>query len=420
MLIFVDFAPSISLLPKMKCIFLNIAYPKEIYKQLAKDSKGILQTPSDVFQWAVIDGLEQCGVDYMLACVPALPAWPRCRHLITPKGEMTVKGKVRGHYLSYFNVPAFKQISQQQVLKKYIRQWCQNNETEDQLVALTYTQHVEILGAAIKMKKYFPNLIVVPIITDLVENALDFKSNHSLLKRLQMKLEAKGERALFSKVDKFVLLTRQMTEHIPEALGKHIVVEGIAPYNNDGYQEVNKKDSPRTLLYTGVLEEYAGVRLLIDAFMRTKSDDFRLIICGSGSDADYVRNASERDSRIEYRGKVEREVAVRLQHESTLLINPRQSNGGITKYSFPSKTMEYMTSGTPMIGYHLEGIPDEYYEYMVTPSDLSIEALAAKIEEALQIPIPQLEEMAKKAKNFICDKKSSKCQVQRILDFISI
>ena len=402
----------------MKLLFVNIAYPKEIYQQLRDDAQGILQASCDVLQWAVIDGLEQNGIDYTLATVPALPAWPRYKHLFTPEGEMMVNGKPRGHYLSYCDAPAVKQLSQRRVLRNYISRWCNANHNEDCLAVLTYTQHVEILGAAIDLKKDFLNLVVVPIITDLIEDALDFASNRTFLKRLQVKIEAKAERNMFPKVDKFVLLTSQMTERIPEALGKYLVVEGIATLKEKGAQPVFKAEQPRTLLYTGVLEDYAGIRLLVDAFMNVNRSDIQLIICGSGSDEAYVRRAMASDPRIDFRGRVDREEAVKLQRECTLLINPRQPNGGITKYSFPSKTMEYMTSGTPMIGYHLEGIPKEYYEYMYSPCDLSKASLTECIYNALLLSDEDLKEKARKAYEFVTQKKNSKEQVKRIINFM--
>lgn len=401
----------------MKVLFINIAYPKNIFRQLLKDSRGILQIPCNVFQWAVINGLEQCGADYTLAGIPALPAWPRYSHLYAPEGVFYVDGKERGLYLRYCNAPAIKQLSQKLALQKYIWKWCDRNRNEDRLAVLIYTPQAGLLSAAISLKKEFPNLLVATIITDLIENAFDYKSNRTLFKRFQVQLEARGEHALFPLVDKFILLTRQMTDYIPEAINKFIVIEGIS-LNEDNSIEVANDGTHKTLLYTGVLEEFAGVRLLVDAFMKTNNNDFRLVICGNGSDADYVKKASIRDFRIDFRGNVDRDEAIRLQKKSTLLINPRQPNGSITKYSFPSKTMEYMSSGTPMIGYHLEGIPEEYYEYMYTPDNLTVEGLSLKINELLQLPHFLLKEKAKMAKNFIVNNKSSKCQVQKILDFI--
>lgn len=404
----------------MKLIFINTAYPQEYYSQLKLDTNNNLQIASNAFQWAVIEGLEQNEIDYTLACTPALPAYPRYKNLFTPRGEMSVNGKIRGHYLKYCDLPAIKQLSVRRVLRNYISKWCEQNKYEDKLIALVYTQNVSQMGAAIDLKKKYSNLIVAPIVTDLIDNAMDFAANHSLLKCLQVKLEAKGEKKLFPNVDKYILLTSQMTDCIPEAKGKYIVVEGIASEESIiSHTEIKKDDEIRTLLYTGTFQEFGGVKFLIEAFRKTTNPKFRLVLCGNGVLKEYVEKSSKEDARIVYKGRLERTEIIKLQQKATLLINPRRPNGGITKYSFPSKTMEYMASMTPMIGYHLEGMPEEYYEHMYTPKDLSVEALAECINETLSLPFETLQAKAIAAAEFIAENKTSKAQVQRIIDFLN-
>lgn len=403
----------------MKILFLNSVYPQDCYEQLLKDAHGVQQVQSDVFQWAVIDGLERGGYDYTLACCPALPAWPGYRHLLTPKGTMAVNNKMRGHYLRYCSAPVLNQISRKIVLKKYVRNWCEQNREEDLLIAITYTHSADKIGAIVSLKKTFTNLVIAPIVTDLIDNALEFAANRKPLKRVQFYLEEKAQKRLFHKIDKYVLLTSQMTECIPEAADKYMVMEGVAPWEWIIPRERDKKDETvRSLLYTGTFQEFGGLRLLVDAFMQTSNPCFRLVLCGSGVLQEYVEEAARTDKRIIYKGRVSHEEVVRLQRSSTLLINPRRPNGGITKYSFPSKTMEYMSSLTPMIGYHLEGIPEEYYLYMYTPEDLSQESLTECINQTLSLPLGVLQEKADAAFEFVAKNKNSVAQIKRMINFL--
>lgn len=404
----------------MKFLFINCAYPKESYNIFKKDADNLLQVQSDVFQWAVIDGLERNGIDYTLACTPALPAWPRYRSLFTPSGEMKVNGNIRGYYLRYCTAPILNQITWKAALKHFVRNWCKENKYEDSLIVICYTQQADRLGAAVELKKQFPNLKVATIVTDLIENAMEFEANRTLVKRIQFFLKAYAEHRILPKVDKYVLLTRQMTECIPEAIGRFMVMEGIAAWKNVAPRETCLKQGVlRSILYTGTFEEFSGLRMLIDAFVNTKDNRFRLIICGNGVLQQYVEEVAAKDNRIIYRGQVSHEEVVRLQRESTILINPRRPNGGITKYSFPSKTMEYMSSLTPMIGYHLEGIPEEYYEYMYTPKDLTQEALTECINETLSLPFETLQEKANNAFQFVAQNKNSVEQVRRMIEFLT-
>lgn len=403
----------------MKILFLNSAYPKECYSQLKDEAQGRLQEPSNVFQWAVIDGLERNDIDYTLACIPALPVWPRYKSLFTPCGEMKVDGKVKGHYLRYCTVPILNQKTMKSALKSYVRNWCIKNANEDKLIVICYTQQADRIGAVVELKKRFANLVVAPIVTDLIDNAMDFAANRSFVKRIQVHLEERAERKLFPKIDKFVLLTHQMTECIPEASEKYMVMEGISSWDSIAPRDPFKKsDEIRSLLYTGTFQEFGGLRMLVDAFLQTKDPRFRLVLCGRGVLQHYIEDAAARDTRIDYRGMVSHDEVLRMQRESTMLINPRRPNGGITKYSFPSKTMEYMSSLTPMIGYHLEGIPDEYYVYMFTPVDLTQEALTDCINKTLSLPLDMLQQKADEAFQFVAKHKNSVEQVRRMIDFL--
>ena len=404
----------------MKLLFISSLYPKEYIEELKALARGLLQNASDVFQWAIVDGLVRCGVDFEVACLPSLPAYPlRYGKLYTPKGDVCYEDMKIGKMLGYCDLVVYKTISMRYHLQKHIIEWIRRNTPElykGELVVFVYTPYVPYIDAIRRVKRIYPRIKVVAIVTDLVDDMLNFASNRTFLKQIQCGLELRKTKKLYRYIDKFVLLTKHMEEKIPEAIGANIVIEGIfAPVD---YHVPIKKENVRTLLYTGTFEEFAGVRDLVESFMQTKNKNFRLQLCGNGELVDYVKKQALKDSRIQYLGVVSHDEARRLQGEATLLINPRKPDEGITRYSFPSKTMEYLSSGTPMIGYKLEGIPMEYYEYMYTTDDLSIPGLSVLINSKLILPQSVLDEKAMRARMFILTNKTSEIQVRKILDFI--
>lgn len=172
------------------------------------------------------------------------------------------------------------------------------------------------------------------------------------------------------------------------------------------------------MLYTGALAAHACINELVDAFMMTSNKNYRLVICGSGELATYINNKQKDDSRIIFKGLVSRDDAVYLQQNATAVINPRKPSISLTKYSFPSKTMEYLASGTPMIGYKLDGIPDEYDQYMYIVNGADTIDLAKTIDEVLSLNEIELQQKAEKASDFIQNNKNSKIQVKKIIDFL--
>ena len=99
-----------------------------------------------------------------------------------------------------------------------------------------------------------------------------------------------------------------------------------------------------------------------------------------------------------------------------LLVNPRKNIGEYTKYSFPSKILEYMSSGTPVLMYKLDGIPDEYYDKVFLVDNY--DDLSSAIVELSTVDENNMIEIAKKAENFVINDKNPFKQTKKIMDLI--
>lgn len=404
----------------MKLLFVTVAYPKGSEDYLQRLNHNIpMSMSSNTFQWAVIEGLYRNNVDFEVISQPSLCCYPfHFKKLFSPKMDMVFEGKRVGVMLKTLRLKFVSGLAGRLQLKKIVREWARKNRNEDKLIVLVYDIQVNTLNAIIQSKKSYPQLSICPIVTDLIDDLLDPVYKRSLWFKIKTKKYLKKLKKTYASIDRFVLLTRSMEEKIPEAVGRNIVVEGIALSHNTHYISKGTA-SEKTLLYTGSLDAHTCVTDLIDAFMLTKNPKFRLVICGTGSGSGFIKQSSKTDSRIIFKGFVSRDEAIRLQHEATVVINPRKPTISLTKYSFPSKTMEYMSSGTPMIGYRLEGIPGEYYQYMYTVDGLKPEDLAHTITEVLEKPQEELDMKAKEAMAFIANNKTAEKQVKRIIEFLS-
>lgn len=400
----------------MKLLFVTGLYPNEC-KSLYSKNCAIgysIQNAPDTFQWSVIDGLCKNGVDFYVVSCPFLPCYPHYKKKEIKKQQVVYKNNPIGEVLPYSTLPVIKYLSMYNAIKCFVEKWVKDIGNEESVI-LTYTPELSFIIPIIEIKKKYPNVKLATIVTDLVDDMKNYQENLSWTKRIQTKIIQRITKSIYKKIDKFILLTRYMEEKIPESKNNNIVLEGICGKVND---ITNNNKIPFSLLYTGVLEEYAGIKVLINAFVKTTDERFKLIICGSGPLGEYVNDMSLKDTRIEYRGLIPREEVLILQKSVTFLINPRQPNGGITKYSFPSKTMEYLVSGTPMIAYQLEGIPEEYYQYFYTPDDLSVDSLTGLITRCFTSDNLNYYETAILASKFIQSKKSAEYQVSRLLSYV--
>ena len=212
-----------------------------------------------------------------------------------------------------------------------------------------------------------------------------------------------------------MLLSDYMTEKLPIGKKPWVRIEGI-------YSDINigldiEKEVRFTFLYTGTLDRRYNVLDLISAFMKIKDDNICLWICGKGNAELEIKKSSEIDSRIKYWGQLPREQILRMQKQATVLVNPRERFETYTKYSFPSKTMEYLASGTPAIMHQLPSIPDEYFKYLFFAED-GMRGLYAAMINVLSMSREELNKKGLNAREFIIEQKNNKVQVKKIISIL--
>ena len=89
-----------------------------------------------------------------------------------------------------------------------------------------------------------------------------------------------------------------------------------------------------------------------------------------------------------------------------------------TRYSFPSKLFEFMASGTPVLVSKLDGITDEYYNYLFVVEKFNVSEIANCLNHIFKMPHNELKAFGEKAQEFIKQHKTAKVQVKKILDFV--
>lgn len=124
------------------------------------------------------------------------------------------------------------------------------------------------------------------------------------------------------------------------------------------------------------------------------------------------------DKRIKFLGTLPRTEVLKIQKEAFLLINPRHSSEEFTKYSFPSKTMEYLASGTPTLMCQLKCIPNEYKQFLFFIEDETVEGYKNAILNIIKTDPNILETHGLNARKFILEQKNPYHQVSRVLEFL--
>jgi len=140
-------------------------------------------------------------------------------------------------------------------------------------------------------------------------------------------------------------------------------------------------------------------------------------VFGSGDFRPAMEEYARQDKRIRYFGRVSREEVLEYERKASILVNTRDDKDEFTKFSFPSKTIEYMLSGTPMLTTKLPGIPREYFEHLYCVEDNSAETLLKVLAELSAKPEDELLAFGAGAQRFVVNEKNARAQAGKILRF---
>ena len=286
----------------------------------------------------------------------------------------------------------------------YIRQWAAGKESK---VVLTYSSNPLHVIPLLLLKKIYKIKIVT-----LCSEVSDFrrKEGISFIGRISRKVSSFLENSF----DGYVLLSKYMNEVINKKCRPYIVMEGIAGEVSEE-EEIEKKYA---VLYAGGLTEDNGIMILLDGFVQAAIEGLELWICGDGPLINVVKKYDKQYRNIHYYGVISNQYVQRMEREAELLIAPRISKNHFTKYSFPSKTIEYMASGTPTVLTRLKGIPKEYFDYTYVLEDETVEGISGCLREIFHRERAERKEFGKKAQKFVLENKNSYVQAEKILHFL--
>ena len=329
------------------------------------------------------------------------------------KGKIeNINDKLMYEYIPTINIPIIKNIWNiiQYTIK--ISKWIRDNKKEEKAIVIdgAYVSIVPIIARINSCKK-------VCVVADIYDYMTDVQTNNGRKLGVFKNIINKN----YKKMDGYILLTEHMNNIINKGKKPYMLLEGIADINDitETEKTLENKENKKTIMYAGALNEKYGLKNLLNAFKKYENNDIELWLFGDGPYVEQIIKDSKEDKRIKFKGVVNNEEIVKNEINSDLLINPRQNLEEFTKYSFPSKNMEYMKSGTPMLGVKLSGIPEEYYKHMYTmesgdENDIlqSIKSIFDKENESNR------RKKGLEAKKFVEENKNNKYQARRILNFI--
>lgn len=382
---------------KINVVYVSSVTSEDTMNRIIDNSKSKPLQSIQKFHRLICEGIANNGDN-----VEAITAIPMSRSISKKTFWGLKKEKVNGvmyKYLPFINIPILRQVCLLFFTFIFVVKNCLENKNKIFIcdVLNTTISTTTLLITKILRKK------CIGIVTDLPR---DIGSNKSVSKKINEFYQ--------NKYDGYIILTEEMNNIINVKKKPSIVIEGLVDSKEISDNSIIKKYDKKVIMYAGGLYEKYGVKTMIKAFTEISDKNMELHLYGTGDLDEYIK--SIKDERIKFLGVVQNKIIVQEEKKATILINPRFSEAEYTKYSFPSKNMEYMVSGTPIITTKLPGMPKEYYDYIYLIEDESESGMRNSMITVLKLPREELTEKGKKARDFVLKYKNNNVQAKRIID----
>ncbi|ALC04868.1 hypothetical protein CDES_02030 [Corynebacterium deserti GIMN1.010] len=238
----------------------------------------------------------------------------------------------------------------------------------------------------------------------------------SRILRLIRKFEKKLINILGNRFDLLIVLTPDLAKELADGV-PYLVVEAITDELPPA-KAVYRESQPTVFTYTGGVSKRYGVDKLVEALQILPSDsNIELKIFGTGDYEDELLAVAANNPTITFAGQVSHKEAVNAQNSSDFLINARPAGEAYTRFSFPSKTLEYLASGVPVLSTRLPGIPEEYWRVLIPIEESTPEEIATAMIRASELDKNQRSYLGQQGRELAMNKTYA-AQAQKVRKFL--
>lgn len=374
-----------------------------LYRKITAERNAAVLVPDQKYHGLLIKGLEQNGAE--LYCFSGLPInrAVTSRKLIREKDEQI--GNAHYHYITTFNLPGLRQLM---IFFGTFFGVLRAKKDKDTYAVCDCLNLANAYGMTLAAR--LRKIPVVSIVTDLP----DMERSSGFMKKINNKL--------FDKTDAFILLTEQMSDRVNKHKKPYLVAEGHVdseapePDEETAYETAEGK---KVLLYAGSLKKIYGIGMLAEGFVKANIPGAELWVYGTGDYVQELESLCALHDNIRYHGVRPNSEVVAEERRVSLLVNPRPTDAEYAKYSFPSKNMEYMVSGTPTMTTRLPGMPAAYEPYVWLIEEETPQGVETALKRFFSASFDERKEKARKARRFVLENKSNVFQAKRIIRFLS-
>ncbi len=365
-------------------------------------SDPIMPVQTHTFAWALVKSLRAVGCRVRLVSAAPVSSYPANRRVLFRGGRFRQAG-ADGRLLGFVNVLGLKHLTRFVSARRAV--------AETAGVLLIHGVHAPFLWCGALAAR--TDRKVVPVLTDPPGVALPTDGR---VVRLLRRIDVALVRAALRHCSGVIALTGALADDFAPGL-PHLVMEGIC---DPVYGAVAVDSGPgREVIYAGGLTRAYGVDRLVAAFRALPDPDLRLRVFGRGELAEWVCAQAREDSRIAPPEMLPREALAGRLSRAAVLVNPRPVDQSFVRHSFPSKLLEYLSVGVPVVTTRLPAISAAYDPYLVYAEPDTVDGLRDAMARVVAMPTERRRELGQAGAAFVRDSRGPAAQGARIAAFLA-
>lgn len=383
--------------------YVSTSMDQEDFAALFTDKKTMPGQQGPKFNRLLMEGLVANGVE-VHACTGRPVTRGNCAKKFLPPMKRVKNEKYIYLYGSILNLPIVKNIWQMMV--SYFAVCREARKGASAVVCDVLNASIALGASAAAKHKKIPCIGIVTDLPELMVTGVDQK-------------HVKMVEVVIDNCTGYVFLTEAMNVKLNPAHKPYVVIEGLCDANMIRCEKKNTENKDiRKCMYAGLLDVRYGVKMMVDGFILADLLNVELHIYGDGPYAEELTKITEKHPNVVYHGTVMNDVVIQAELDADLLINPRPTHEEFTKYSFPSKNMEYMATGTPVLTTNLPGMPEEYKQYVYLMEDETEQGVCKVLLSVFSEAESMRFEKGLRAKRFVLKQKNNAKQAERLLGIL--
>jgi glycosyltransferase involved in cell wall biosynthesis len=373
-----------------------------------------------MYQHEVLLGLKRAGLPAS-AIISVMPI-PSRRHAKT--GRLWIGGRSADlaeglsiKFVPFINVTPFKQIGVGIATVFELLRWGWRNRLAGFRVVYCYNLSVPpglciLMGAWLIRARAIVSLCDIDVPGETVPRSLYWKLDYWMQRRLIPHFDG---HVVASDAIAHDFLNGKPRLRLEGGIRKEMLEQ---TNRRTGAAPMIDKGQPFVIVAAGQLNEINGLSVLLEAFSLLPGDRFRLRIAGSGPLEGKVHTAAAKDARIEFLGLLPFEGVLEIYNSANVLINMRMTKSGNTKYFFPSKMMEYLASGVPVISTGTGHVEKEFGTFTYLLKEETPQGLAQLIQHVADLDPEERRRTGERARTYMFTHKTWETQTEKLAEFI--